>query len=71
MTNLYILQAFVMRELLSKLSQGKMSFGYGMGLVVAISGMEFCRTMLFAISWVINYKTGEFVLILCYRFSNM
>ncbi|XP_052104159.1 ATP-binding cassette sub-family C member 5-like isoform X3 [Mytilus californianus] len=50
--------AFVMRQLLSDLSKGQMSLGYGMLLVAAISGMEFCRSMLFAVGWVINYKTG-------------
>ncbi|XP_076096353.1 ATP-binding cassette sub-family C member 5-like isoform X5 [Mytilus galloprovincialis] len=50
--------AFVMRQLLTDLSKGNMSLGYGMLLVAAISGMEFCRSMLFAIGWVLNYKTG-------------
>ncbi|CAC5405400.1 ABCC5 [Mytilus coruscus] len=50
--------AFVMRQLLSDLSKGQMSLGYGMLLVAAISGMEFCRSMLFAVGWVTNYKTG-------------
>ena len=48
-----------MRQLLTDLSKGNMSLGYGMLLVAAISGMEFCRSMLFAIGWVLNYKTGK------------
>ncbi|XP_052058941.1 ATP-binding cassette sub-family C member 5-like [Mytilus californianus] len=50
--------AFAMHQLLSDLSKGQMNLGYGMSLVAAISGMEFCRAMLLAFSWGLNYKTG-------------
>lgn len=37
---------------------------YGVGLVVIIAVMEFCRSMLFALGWVTNYTTGTYTLLI-------
>ncbi|XP_033760188.1 LOW QUALITY PROTEIN: multidrug resistance-associated protein 5-like [Pecten maximus] len=51
--------AIVLKKLLNLLSdKEEFDVGYGVLLVAIISVMEFSRTMLFALGWIINYTTG-------------
>ncbi|KAL3847029.1 hypothetical protein ACJMK2_017965 [Sinanodonta woodiana] len=50
--------AFVLRELLSSLSNEKITIGHGVALVLILSLMEVFRTLCLASSWFINYTMG-------------
>ncbi|XP_060079358.1 ATP-binding cassette sub-family C member 5-like [Ylistrum balloti] len=51
--------AIVLNRLLKILSdREKFDVGYGVMLVIIISVMEFCRTLMFALGWITNYTTG-------------
>ncbi|KAK3096260.1 hypothetical protein FSP39_025059 [Pinctada imbricata] len=50
--------AFLLNILLRKLSSGDLDFGFGIALVLTLAFVEFCRTMCFALGWVLNYTTG-------------
>lgn len=51
--------ALVLHKLLKSLAnKEEFDVAYGVGLVVIIAVMEFCRSMLFALGWVTNYTTG-------------
>ncbi|XP_061171411.1 ATP-binding cassette sub-family C member 5-like [Saccostrea echinata] len=58
MTFSFAAPAFVLRRILDDLSAGNTNIGFGIGLVILMAAMEFCRSMFFALGWVTNYTTG-------------